>query len=189
MIIYRHIAPCHSLTYFLLFAEAARFAYGVQSYAQILLEDLFFVSHLKLFRNPPSHCLFLCRPKRHGKTLLCSLAQSFYDIMNKLHFERMFPDVDAKDFTPHPSSFMVLSLSFEGLQPSDLASSECGPEFERNFQYNLTRYLLGFYQKYELDIPTPLPQDALDFFQDLVQLLEHLNIPVSVEYIGMGNAN
>ncbi|KAF8420363.1 hypothetical protein EV426DRAFT_644320 [Tirmania nivea] len=52
--------------------------------------------------------------------------------------------VDAKDFTPD----LVLSMSFEGLQPSDLTSCECGPEFERNFQNNLTRSLLGFYKKY-----------------------------------------
>ena len=75
----------------------------------------FFVSHLKLFLDPPSHCLFLCRPKRHGKTLLCSLTQYFYDIMNKSHFDKMFPGVDAQDCTPHPSSFMVLSMSLKSL--------------------------------------------------------------------------
>jgi len=122
---------------------------------------------MKLFRNLPGCCFSLCRPKGHGKALLCSMAQPFYNIMNKPHFDKMFPGVDAKDFNPHPASFIVLSLNFEGLQPSDLTSSKCGSEFERNFQNNLLRSLLDFCKKYELDIPVSPPWDANAFFRSV----------------------
>jgi len=176
-----HILFVRSPTDLLLFTEAARFSYGVQSYGQILMEDLFFVAHMKLFRSPPSHCLFLCRPKRHGKTLLCSLTQSFYDIRDKPHFSAMFPGVDTSEFIPQPSSFMVLPLKFAALQPSQLGSSRCGLEFEKNFQMYLRLALEVFCRNYGLSIPAP-PQDALVFFQEVVDFVETLKYPVSVAY-------
>lgn len=170
----------HAITHSLLFAEVANFEYGVQTYEEILQNNLFFVPHMKLFKKPPGKCLFLCRPKRHGKTLLCSLAECLYDAVNKPHFDKMFSGVDASLFTPPPCSFTVLPLSFGGLQPSDVTSPDCGPVFERNFQDRLRKDLTKFCEKYGLGFPISPSEDAIGMFEKVVDMVEALSNPVSV---------
>jgi hypothetical protein len=169
-----------SLTHSLRFAGVTNFEYGVQTYEEILQNNLFYVTQLKLFRNPPGKCLFLCRPKRHGKTLLCSLAQCFYDVMNGSHFDEMFPGLNPADYTPRPCSFMVLPLTFGGLQPDDTTSLDCSKQFYQNFQNRLKKDLFKFNMKYELGISYPESADAIDEFQWFVLAAKMLGKPVSV---------
>jgi hypothetical protein len=166
-------------THPLQFAGVARFKYGVQSYEEVLQSDLFFVAHVNLLAEWPGNCLFLCRPKRHGKTLLCSLALCFYDAMNQCHFDKMFPGVNSTHFDPLPCSFMVLLLNFGGLQPYNVTSPDCGSAFELNFQTRLKDNLILFCEKYGLK-PPPSENDAVILFDRVVALVAALKRPVSI---------
>jgi len=169
-----------SFTYPLQFAGIAQFRYGVQTYEEVLQSNLFFVAHTNLFKEWPGNCLLLCRPKRHGKTLLCSLARCFYDVMNQSHFGNMFSGIDSALFKPPPCSFMVLSLSFDGLQPYDVKSSNCGSDFDEKFQTRLKDNLICFCAKYGLKFSSSSSEDAIILFDRVVALAETLKVPVSI---------
>ena len=69
--------------------------YGVTDFARIRAENGYFVDRTALIREleKTSYAMFL-RPRRFGKSLLCSILQCYYDIDYAGRFEEFFGGLD-----------------------------------------------------------------------------------------------
>ena len=105
-----------------------RIPYGVINWAEIVRECLFvdntsYIRTLETCKTP----VFL-RPKRFGKSIVCSMLAHYYDIGLKDRFDELFGMTDiGRNPTPLSNSFLVLTFDFSTVQVGTLA------EIERNF--------------------------------------------------------
>ena len=117
--------------------------YGVINWAEIVRECLFvdntaYIRSLENVRTP----VFL-RPKRFGKSVVCSMLAHYYDIDLKDRFDELFGMTDiGRNPTPLRNSFLVLTFDFSTVQVGTLA------EIERNFWENVKRAVGSFCVKY-----------------------------------------
>ena len=108
--------------------------YGVINWAKLVRECLFvdntgYIRKLEDVETP----VFL-RPKRFGKSVVCSMLAHDYDIDLKDRFDEFFGMTDiGRDPTPLRNSFLVLQFDFSTVQVGTLA------EIERNFWENVKR--------------------------------------------------
>ena len=108
--------------------------YGVINWAEIVRECLFvdntgYIRKLEDVETP----VFL-RPKRFGKSVVCSMLAHYYDIDLKDRFDEFFGMTDiGRNPTPLHNSFLVLQFDFSTIQVGTLA------EIERNFWENVKR--------------------------------------------------
>ena len=108
--------------------------YGVINWAKLVRECLFvdntgYIRKLEDVETP----VFL-RPKRFGKSVVCSMLAHYYDIDLKDRFDEFFGMTDiGRDPTPLRNSFLVLQFDFSTVQVGTLA------EIERNFWENVKR--------------------------------------------------
>ena len=102
--------------------------YGVINWAEIVRECLFvdntaYIRKLEAIKTP----VFL-RPKRFGKSVVCSMLAHYYDVGLKDRFDELFGKTDiGRNPTPLRNSFLVLQFDFSTVQVGTLA------EIERNF--------------------------------------------------------
>ena len=102
--------------------------YGVINWAEIVRECLFvdntaYIRELEAIKTP----VFL-RPKRFGKSVVCSMLAHYYDVGLKDRFDELFGKTDiGRNPTPLRNSFLVLQFDFSTVQVGTLA------EIERNF--------------------------------------------------------
>ncbi len=112
--------------------------YGVINWAEIVRECLFvdntaYIRELETCKTP----VFL-RPKRFGKSVVCSMLAHYYDIDLKDRFDELFGKTDiGRNPTPLRNSFLVLQFDFSTVQVGTLA------EIERNFWENVKRSVRG----------------------------------------------
>ena len=117
--------------------------YGVINWAEIVRECLFvdntgYIRELENCKTP----VFL-RPKRFGKSVVCSMLAHYYDAGLKDRFEEFFGMTDiGRDPTPLRNSFLVLQFDFSTVQIGTLA------EIERNFWENVKGMVGSFAVKY-----------------------------------------
>ena len=117
--------------------------YGVINWATLVRECLFvdntaYIRSLENVRTP----VFL-RPKRFGKSVVCSMLAHYYDIDLKDRFDELFGMTDiGRNPTPLRNSFLVLTFDFSTVQVGTLA------EIERNFWENVKRAVGSFCVKY-----------------------------------------
>ena len=117
--------------------------YGVINWATLVRECLFVdntpcIRSLENVRTP----VFL-RPKRFGKSVVCSMLAHYYDINLKDRFEELFGRTDiGRNPTPLRNSFLVLPFDFSTVQVGTLA------ELERNFWENVKGTVECFAVKY-----------------------------------------
>ncbi len=108
--------------------------YGVINWAKLVRECLFvdntgYIRKLEDVETP----VFL-RPKRFGKSVVCSMLAHYYDIDLKDRFYEFFGMTDiGRNPTPLHNSFLVLQFDFSTIQVGTLA------EVERNFWENVKR--------------------------------------------------
>ena len=118
--------------------------YGVINWAEIVRE-CFFVDNTAYIRELES-CktpVFL-RPKRFGKSVVCSMLSHYYDLGLKDRFEDLFGKTEiGRSPTPLHNSFLVLTFDFSTVQVGTLA------EIERNFWENVKRAVGYFTVKYK----------------------------------------
>jgi len=102
-----------------------RILYGVANYEEIVREHGYFVdkteyiAKLEKVNNP----VFL-RPRRFGKSLLCSILRHYYDLNTADRFEELFGQTwIGQNSTGNQSQFIILALDF--------SSIEIGPSIER----------------------------------------------------------
>jgi len=102
--------------------------YGVINWATLVRECMFvdntaYIRNLEEVATP----VFL-RPKRFGKSVVCSMLAHYYDVNLKDRFDELFGKTDiGHNPTPLRNSFLVLTFDFSTVQVGSLA------EIERNF--------------------------------------------------------
>ena len=121
-----------------------RIPYGVINWATLVRECLFvdntaYIRKLEDVATP----VFL-RPKRFGKSIVCSMLAHYYDINLKDRFDELFGMTDiGRNPTPLRNSFLVLTFDFSTVQVGTLA------EIERNFWRNVQGAVGSFAVKYK----------------------------------------
>ena len=87
------------------------------------MDNTRYIRELELVKTP----VFL-RPKRFGKSIVCSMLAHYYDINLKDRFDELFGMTDiGRTPTPLRNSFLVLTFDFSTVQVGTIA------EIERNF--------------------------------------------------------
>ncbi len=120
-----------------------RIPYGVINWAEIVRECLFVdnTAYIRKLENVATP-IFI-RPKRFGKSVVCSMLAHYYDINLKDRFDELFGNTDiGRNPTPLRNSFLVLPFDFSTVQVGSLA------EIERNFWENIKRSVGSFAVKY-----------------------------------------
>ena len=102
--------------------------YGVINWAT-LVRECYFVDNTAFIRAlEPCRTPVFLRPKRFGKSVVCSMLAHYYDIGLKDRFDELFGKTDiGRNPTPLRNSFLVLQFDFSTIQLGSLA------EIERNF--------------------------------------------------------
>ena len=117
--------------------------YGVMNWATLVRECLFvdntaYIRKLEEVTTP----VFL-RPKRFGKSVVCSMLAHYYDVNLKDRFDELFGKTDiGGNPTPLRNSFLVLQFDFSTVQVGTLA------QIERNFCENVKRAVSLFTVRY-----------------------------------------
>ena len=99
--------------------------YGVMNWAELVREcfvvdNTGYIRELESIKTP----VFL-RPKRFGKSVVCSMLAHYYDINLKDRFAELFGKMDiGRNPTPLRNSFLVLQLDFSTIQVGTLAEIE-----------------------------------------------------------------
>ncbi len=120
-----------------------RIPYGVINWAELVCEcfvvdNTRYIRELELVKTP----VFL-RPKRFGKSVICSMLAHYYDIDLKDRFDELFGKTDiGRNPTPLRNSFLVLPFDFSTVQVGTLA------DIERNFWRNVQGAVGSFAVKY-----------------------------------------
>ena len=112
--------------------------YGVINWATLVRECLFVdnTAYIRRLENVPTP-VFL-RPKRFGKSVVCSMLAHYYDVNLKDRFDELFGMTDiGRNPTPLRNSFLVLQFDFSTVQVGTFA------EIERNFWENVKRSVRG----------------------------------------------
>ena len=144
--------------------------YGVINWAT-LVKECHFVDNTAYIR-PLERCrtsVFL-RPKRFGKSVVCSMLAHYYDVNLKDRFGELFGMTDiGRNPTPLQGSFLVLQFDFSTIQLGTLA------EIERNFWSNVKGTVGSFAVKYKaladwsrLDAATG-PADCIDKVREVIK--------------------
>src|SRR5690348_7101327 len=97
-----------------------RVVYGVANYAEQVQKNGYFVDKteyiqkLELIENP----VFL-RPRRFGKSMLCSLLNYYYDLNEAQRFEELFGHTwIGQNPTGNQNRYMILYLNFSSIEVS-----------------------------------------------------------------------
>ncbi len=120
-----------------------KIAYGVINWAEMVRECFFvdntaYIRTLETCKTP----VFL-RPKRFGKSVVCSMLAHYYDINLKDRFEELFGNTDiGQNPTPLRNSFLVLQFDFSTIQVGTLA------EIEERFTVNVRQAASIFASQY-----------------------------------------
>jgi len=146
--------------------------YAAPSYADLRRDNGYFVdkteyiARLEEIQNP----IFL-RPRRFGKSFMCSMLHYYYDLHSKDEFEELFGDTwIGQNPTGKQSEYMVLHFNFSGIESGPTMS-----DIERSFQQKCNYLLKSFRAKY-LTYLNDLPPVDLNapVTQNLSQLILHV---------------
>lgn len=148
--------------------------YAVSNYAKLREEGFYyvdktqFIEELEQYQAP----VFL-RPRRFGKSLLCTTLESYYDLNRADQFERLFADTYiGRHPTAAHNQYMVLHLDFSIVPVSDSVS-----DIERNFGFAVNQAIRGiagvsykrYFTEYD-DVDTTNPTQILSNILEYVRL-------------------
>ncbi|TYT75819.1 AAA family ATPase [Desulfobotulus mexicanus] len=103
-----------------------RILYGEANYPAIVRENGYFVDKTAYIQKLETvkNAVFL-RPRRFGKSLLCTMLESYYSVLYKENFEEFFGHTwIGKNPTPLHNAFLVLHLDFSTIETGDLEVME-----------------------------------------------------------------
>ncbi len=95
--------------------------YAIANLEQMREENAYFVDKTKYLEKLENYTapVFL-RPRRFGKTLMCSIQECYYDIKRKDKFEELFGDTYiGQNPTSERNKYMVLRLNFSTVEVSN----------------------------------------------------------------------
>ena len=102
--------------------------YGVINWAKLVNECLFVDNTAYIRKLEDVATPVLLRPKRFGKSVVCSMLAHYYDVNLTDRFDELFGKTDiGRNPTPLRNSFLVLQFDFSTVQVGTLA------QIERNF--------------------------------------------------------
>lgn len=123
--------------------------YGISDFNRIINENYYFVdktSYLPLIEQMPSY-LFLIRPRRFGKSLFLNMMRTYYDILQKDHFDEYFGHLWIGN---HPTNqrnrFQVLHFDFS---KANLGRGTLEENFNSYCNLQLKDFLRYYAQFYE----------------------------------------
>ena len=117
--------------------------YGVINWATLVRECLFVDNTAYIRALEPCRTPVFLRPKRFGKSVVCSMLAHYYDVNLKDRFDELFGMTDiGRNPTPLRNSFLVLQFDFSTVQVGTLA------QIERNFWENVKGSVGCFAAKY-----------------------------------------
>ncbi len=117
--------------------------YGVINWATIVRECHFVDNTAYIRRLEDVATPVFLRPKRFGKSIVCSMLAHYYDVNLKGRFEELFGKTDiGRSPTPLRNSFLVLTFDFSTVQVGSIA------DIERNFNYHVQLQLEVFAARY-----------------------------------------
>jgi len=134
--------------------------YAAPSYAALRRDNGYFIdkteyiAKLEEIQNP----IFL-RPRRFGKSFMCSMLESYYDLRSKDEFEELFGDTwIGQNPTGQQNKYIVLHLNFSNVEPGPtLADIEANFKSICNDAIDLLRVqyapLLDAFPSIDLDAP------------------------------------
>ena len=99
-------------------ATMTQIMYGVTDFARNRAENGYFVDRTALIREleKTSYAMFL-RPRRFGKSLLCSILQCYYDIDYAGRFEEFFGGLDiGREPTAERGKYLFIDFNFTGVE-------------------------------------------------------------------------
>ena len=150
--------------------------YAVANFERIIEEDFYFVdktsyiTELEQYDAP----VFL-RPRRFGKTLLCSILECYYDINRADKFDALFKDTYiGKNPTPEKNSCMVMRFNFSKIPLGDNLK-----ELKFNFNYECALSIDLFKSQYQQYLGTlsNLPQDVTLQLSDILTAINKKQLP------------
>ena len=121
--------------------------YGVSDYAQIRKKNAWFVDRTAKIRDleKVAYALFL-RPRRFGKSLLCSILEAYYDIRFADRFDELFGGTAiGENPTEEHNKYLVLRFDFSAV------SKEAG-KVEDDFDYKASLQCDAFAEKYQEEL-------------------------------------
>lgn len=123
--------------------------YGISDFNRIINENYYFVDktpYLPLIEQMPSY-LFLIRPRRFGKSLFLNMMRTYYDILQKDHFDEYFGHLWVGN---HPTNqrnrFQVLYFDFS---KANLGRGTLEENFNSYCNLQLKDFLRYYAQFYE----------------------------------------
>ena len=144
--------------------------YGVINWAEVVRECHFVDNTACIHALEPVKTPVFLRPKRFGKSVVCSMLAHYYDVALKDRFGELFGKTDiGRDPTPLRNSFLVLPFDFSTIQVGTIA------EIERNFWSNVSGAVECFAAKYkELADWSKVskatgPADCIDKVRDVIR--------------------
>ena len=151
-------------------ANKRKIPYGVINWATLVRECLFVdnTEYIRRLEDVPTP-VFL-RPKRFGKSVVCSMLAHYHDVNLKDRFDELFGMTDiGRNPTPLRNSFLVLQFDFSTVQVGTL------DQIERNFWENVKGAVRSFAVKYGklADWSTVReatgPADCIDKVRDVIR--------------------
>ncbi|HIE00983.1 MAG TPA: AAA family ATPase [Thiotrichaceae bacterium] len=146
--------------------------YGSADYEEIVLENGYFVDKthyiekLERVKNP----VFL-RPRRFGKSFLCSMLQYYYDLNYANRFIELFGQTwIGQHPTPNRNRFLILSLDFSSIEMGNSIK-----EIEQNFK-QYCNSILSFLRHEYASVLEGMPEILMDgaVSTNLAKLLHYI---------------
>ncbi len=147
-----------------------RIPYGVINWAELVRECLFVDNTAYIRTMEPCKTPVFLRPKRFGKSLVCSMLAHYYDIGLRDRFDELFGKTDiGRNPTPLRNSFLVLPFDFSTIQVGTLAEIE--ERFWRNVQGTVGSFAVKYKELADWSkIKTAgAPADCIDMVREVIR--------------------
>jgi len=157
-------------------SQKIRIPYAVSNFEKIKREGYFFIDKTKYITILENYTapVFL-RPRRFGKTLMCSILECYYDINRSDSFNELFGDTwIGKNPTVEKNSCMVMRFNF-----SEISVSNSIGKIETSFN-NITKavinFFLSYYKNYFPDITFDF-EKVSDILSSMLKFVKDNNLP------------
>ncbi len=160
-------------------ANNIKIPYGIAGYDEIRRENYFYIdktqyiAELEVFKNP----VFL-RPRRFGKTLLCTTLSSYYDINKKHRFEELFGDTwIGKNTTSLQGKYMVLHLDFSIVYATVNSAEELAKSFNNAILPRIKNFVGLEYAAYFKDFKYNEDITVWDLLSEIIDYIPQKGLP------------
>lgn len=106
--------------------------YGVSNFKMLMDKNMYYIDKTKYLENleAKDEYQFFIRPRRFGKSLFLSMMETYYDINEKVNFEKYFGNLYiGNNKTPDANSYVILKFSFTKII-TDLAKEDLIESFD-----------------------------------------------------------